>query len=653
MLKIGKLSLENFKSYYQPTQFDFSAVGPGLHFVTGVNQIEPELGANGTGKSSLFDGLRWVLYGSTSRGLRAGNVRSWDQKGPVAGQVEVFTGDEFPHVIKRTWGPNSLRMGRDVESLRDCTQEEIDGVLRLNETLFDLSILFGQFKTHFIDRKPSEKLAVFSEVLELDKWVGYSERAARRSQREAEKFNQVQLKLSRLEGQVQQAESSLEDATRQGADFATQQAALVESLREKAVDTAGRVEVAAGTVRRIEAKIAVAEQKLVEHKNSHKLTSDHLLHVQDELHGHAQEAQKIDSDIRHFENMLEEFNKTAAGGACPTCFQQVDQKHVANINRKLNKSIKGLDDEASSTVAVLEAIEAREAELLAEKSRIEELIFQANRAVTKAKEEYYAQSRSLMALENSAASVAAQLEQELKRANPYEGMAATLTEKIKASKVEIRTLETEASAIEARRAACEFWVRNFKRIRLGLIDSALRTLEIEVNNNLRALGLINWSVRFDVERETKSGTISHGFDCLIYSPKNSQAVPWEAWSGGESQRIRWATTLGMASLIGRKRGTAGAMQVLDEPSQHVTKEGIVDLLDALTVKAGSEKTPIWLVEHHALDYGAFATTTTVINTANGSIIECSNPRPVLVHSPTSAGKGNDGRKLKLTMRPKL
>ena len=95
-MDLVNLSLSNFKSFAGDHKFDFSGVGPGFHFIGGDNRLEPDLGANGAGKSSLLDGLFWGLYGKSMRGLRSPDMHTWDSDGSTEVTVDfLHQGNEY------------------------------------------------------------------------------------------------------------------------------------------------------------------------------------------------------------------------------------------------------------------------------------------------------------------------------------------------------------------------------------------------------------------------------------------------------------------------------------------------------------------------------------------------------------------------------
>ena len=74
MFDITKIEIENFKSFAQKHTFKFPN-NPGIYFLTGENLAQPRLGPNGAGKTSFLDAISWALYGHTTRGLKAADIR--------------------------------------------------------------------------------------------------------------------------------------------------------------------------------------------------------------------------------------------------------------------------------------------------------------------------------------------------------------------------------------------------------------------------------------------------------------------------------------------------------------------------------------------------------------------------------------------------
>jgi ABC-type molybdenum transport system ATPase subunit/photorepair protein PhrA len=62
-------------------------------------------------------------------------------------------------------------------------------------------------------------------------------------------------------------------------------------------------------------------------------------------------------------------------------------------------------------------------------------------------------------------------------------------------------------------------------------------------------------------------------------------------------------------------------EILDEPTQHLSTEGVRDLCDYLSDRAKNYDRQVWFVDHHAIESARFSSTMTVVKDVTGSHIE--------------------------------
>ena len=60
-IELISIELACFKSFIAPQLITFEA-DKGLNFLGGLNKVHPRMGANGAGKSSLWDAMFWCFY---------------------------------------------------------------------------------------------------------------------------------------------------------------------------------------------------------------------------------------------------------------------------------------------------------------------------------------------------------------------------------------------------------------------------------------------------------------------------------------------------------------------------------------------------------------------------------------------------------------
>ncbi|MCK5235402.1 MAG: SMC family ATPase, partial [Deltaproteobacteria bacterium] len=165
-MEIKQLTIQGFKSFDNAQTIDFTKMESGFYFITGENKVEPRLGANGVGKSSIWDALCWVLYGKVSTSARASTYKNWHGKKPCKVILDFNHHGQDYH-LERTWSPNTLKLATN-----PITQEELTAIIGLDFSAFLYTIFVSQFSSKFFDLSPADKLGIFSEVLDLDKWKG-------------------------------------------------------------------------------------------------------------------------------------------------------------------------------------------------------------------------------------------------------------------------------------------------------------------------------------------------------------------------------------------------------------------------------------------------------------------------------------------------
>ena len=198
-----RLEVTNFLAYRNPAPLDFT----GIH-------VAVLTGENGAGKSSLLDALTWALWGKA----RAKTDNELVHQGQTEMRVE-FTfalGDQIYRVIR------ARRVGRGAGSVLDFqiqndagkwasiaeatipkTQEKIIRTLRLEYDTFVNSAYIMQGKAdEFTGKRPTERKQVLADILGLQEWERYEERAK-------EKIKGIEKDIAGLEALLNEIEGEL------------------------------------------------------------------------------------------------------------------------------------------------------------------------------------------------------------------------------------------------------------------------------------------------------------------------------------------------------------------------------------------------------------------------------------------------------------
>jgi DNA repair exonuclease SbcCD ATPase subunit len=601
--------LKQFKSFSKACTFRLD-LKPGVHFIRGINSDKPRLGSNGAGKSTIFDALCWVLYGKTSRGLKNPDVAARKANGKTTTVILGITIDDIEYTITRSIRPNKLLIDN-----KEVGQEQIIELIGMDFPVFTHTILLGSLCPLFFDLTARDKMQLFVDVLDLERWDNRSEIASKKLQERVSIQVGVQSDLSALE-----------------TTYATV-TELKKSLQEQSDEWNAQQET------RLQGYVNKRKQRYKELKVQEKLYEDALLG----LDGAGVEVKQLESDLARqtddlaraknarnkveaelkilhsqYEQLADQYHQLGEGAHCPTCGQST--KGTA-----LEKQKKQMRHDLAKARAILDAGIPSEIDL----------------AVTTAKKIVHTTQEHLAnwrAKEDDAQSTVRRVEPFV---NSYKTEIGTLTRQIEEREhennpytLQIRKLIKQTQKLEGDRKALterlgkmnslvertKFWVKGFKDVRLFVIEELLQELELTTNAVLDDVGLVGWSIKYAIERETKAGTIQRGLTVSILEPGNETPVRWEAWSGGEGQRLRVIGALALSETLLNHAGVETSIEILDEPTQHLSDIGVNDLNDYLAERARQLKRCIFYIDHASVESSKFASVLTIEKGEVGSFL---------------------------------
>lgn len=590
---ITRIRIKDFRCFKGEVTLDIPNE-PGLYLVRGENLDSPDLQGNAVGKSTLWDALHWCLYGATTRGVRAGGVQCWG--GDDQAEVEVDWGG---HSIQRTQGPNSLLLDGS-----PCQQSEIDEIIGLDQAGFGHCIMFGQFAPYFFDLSPTDKLQLLTELLDLDVWQKCQDRAKARVQALEQLLRKQEMILERNKGQVAAFEQTMKSLMTSAAGWEADRKQRAAQIKKGLLE--------------LRDDYASVERSIIDLPHS---TTDEQVSLAVVLKSDESVLKATERLVARQTVLLEEQQKRLAGldknvvmGRCHVCKQEVSNETRQALVDTCKKEIESLKRSLDAYIQQLEDQEAR--------TRVSrERLVNEQDAYRRRQQQEGTLRQELQQIERDAERQNAELAKVKIEQNAYITQIEDMGAKIASLQEEVAKLiiasETDAQAMEL----AKYWVTGFKELRLWVIDQSLAELEIAVNSSLLQLGLVGWSVAFAVERETKARTVARGFNVEVRSPGTDEPAAWNSWSGGELQRLRVAGAIGFGNLIRGRRQAVVNMEVWDEPTAHLSDQGVYDLLQWLEDRAVAEGKIIWLLDHRSLEYSGFKGTLTVYKQDGASRLE--------------------------------
>ena len=501
-----KLSVSGFKSFQFESTLVFPKKSQGFYFLTGENKQSPLLGRNGAGKSSVWEALIWALYGKTSRGLKASSVVNWDDENDVCCVKLKMEVGGILYELTRTQSPNSLSL-QDFKADNNTTvrQVDVDELLGIDFECFLQSVVIGQFSQFFFDYTPRDKLQLFQRVMGLERWVEHSDTA--KVVRD-EVHESVVARVASIKGSdnVLAAFADLmKNMQKDSANFLNEKGEKVKAIRhELGLKTSTLGDLNFELEKLLEASNFSAE-KLEKKASKLRIRVDDCKR---KTAGCEREIQTAEIEIEQVEKEVKRFKKCQ--GKCPYCNQEVTAKHLKIELERVKDSLSKLDNVHTSFVRkkqlLLDSEVAAVANVREAEQEISDIEFRQHQVSEKAN----SYRLSIKFAEKELKETQKRLQEAEAEENPYDPICSSYKKKIKVEEELVLTKRNGLRNLRKEEAMCDFWVKGFKDLRLWLIRECLTEYEIEVNNSLLQLGLEDWSVAFDVEREKKQEGFQKG-----------------------------------------------------------------------------------------------------------------------------------------------
>lgn len=347
------LKLAGFLSYAEPVEIDFTNF-----------DLACISGQNGAGKSSLLDAITWALFG-IARKRDDSIINSRKKTAEVSFQFE-YEGNTYRIDRSRTVGKTALleffvrsKDGWQVltESTMSKTEEIIRKTLRLDYETFTNASFFLQGKAdQFAQQTPTERKNILSNILGLEIWEEYRERAADQRKTSENELSGETARLEEIRAELEQEETrrnrlhELEQDLHMAAKQSQDKNILITSLRKQA---AGLDE----------------QKKLVDILVSQKQQKE------DQLDQLTEKISALEQEIHHYREL---FNKKVEIAAAHQQWQQTTQDL-----KEMNARAANFNEQYRQRTEHLVVIEK-------EKSRLEQLfkhLFEGEEQVKKIQQE--------------------------------------------------------------------------------------------------------------------------------------------------------------------------------------------------------------------------------------------------------------------------
>jgi DNA repair exonuclease SbcCD ATPase subunit len=577
--------MTNFKSFASAS-VDLRR-GPGLRMIFGENRKKPRLGANGAGKSTIWDAVEFSLSGRSVRGKRASELVTTGCKKTIVETTWLIDGEV--RTVVRSYPPERVYVDGE-----QSDQRAVDELMGMTRDRRLASVIFGQAKPLFIDLPVPERGDLLDEVLGLGFWMRAADLATSRWNAAGVEMQKLQRELARLDGAL--AELPSEES------LSASVSAYEEDRDRQLVELRERRRSLDAEYRKLRRELVATQVDVDREEEVSRLRDD----LRDLASKQSAEVAVLQSEIAGLDGDIKFFGDT---GECPTCGQEISERHAETC-------INEMTGERGEKFDLLCTIQSS---LAATHERLDVQANDLRALVDKNRDRH----RLVLAVANKKSDVSIvdnRIQLILDQVNPHEEQLRTIADRRIVLDGQLKSKRADEAALSMRIDRLDFWRQGFRRVRVFCLARVLAELEVATMSEARSLGLVGWRIRFSGETETKSGTVRLGVQAVV--EEDGVRRDFDAWSPGEGQRIRCACALGLGSLVQRHSGVWYDLEAWDEPTAWLAAEGIDDLFESLRERAYSRSKSIWVVDPRAgLSHGGFDEVWNVVKYASGSRID--------------------------------
>ena len=598
-MRIDSVSVAGFRCFAAPVVLDFAGP-PGLVLVTGINQVNPDLAANGIGKSTLFDAITFCFYGRTGRGGKGPSLVNTALKGPAEVIVTGEIGDQA-FALTRRQSPNKLTLQVGADNEHVVTQETLDQFLPLTYEQFLRSIYHVQGSIGFIGLKPQPMLDELSGYLDLDVYDAARENANRRWASASAKGNSAQSTLDHDLKTMRGIEDQYEDLMHKS------HSAVRERLRD------ARHNATALSAARVAHSTAQRRLQRWQRTAAARDTAT----TQRQLDDARRNAARCDRDVARLASQLDDLAKLKSASICPTCGQKWDRH--AELGAKRRQLRAELGDCIARATAAKDAVAELEAALLTD--RVDNATLQAK------------VQAEVTALASDIERLTRERDRIFNRGNPFDDLIDKSQHLLVKLKKQVAHSQVELATAREEEAVFGYWRKGFKLLKISVVASVLAHFQAVANALLQELGMAGWSIAINAD----SALDSKGKLEVSIVHANGAVRSVEDLSFGELQRVKIACDVAVGDICLAAAGVDSNVEFWDEPTTWLSEQGVAMFLLLLEKRAVTLQRRIFVADHRTLAH-SWQEVLTITKTEQGSTLSAQatshqnvqrKPRPVL------------------------
>lgn len=623
-LDIKYIYAQNFLCF-GPEAFELTFKDHGnIVLVKGFNldvvDSESRVASNGVGKSSIPEIIVYTLFGKTIK-----HPKKINHKDVINNQVgkglktEVRWGD---FRVVRTRKPDTLRLWESPDGIWDdsteitlggqpATQKLLEEKLGLNyETFVNVVVFTDNNAGSFLECDASNKREIVENLLSLDKYKGFAERAKNLKKEKKDSIKLLQIDYENIRKQLEQSRSRIKAAKEQESGWLEQRKkelasllAKIKSLKEELELTsegteASKYQEAQVRIEELNSEIPQTEAKQIKIQEVLDLAQEKSSGIKQKQNECRISIDTVSNSIKTLSSKIEDNQKEIGrlekneGATCKFCLGKVSKENYKKYTEQLLENIKSLEADIKSEAAKKDDLSEKMKGLGDTLSKISEGISSAKENLSKASKELSEKRKELAELNKiekpqgkdiknqlitqqmeGLNEQASSKKKELEGDTPFKKIIDDLAEEIEARELEFESKNKELDELEKQLPYYEFWSVAFgdSGIRKFIIDGIIPALNSRVAYWLQFLIDGKISLEFNNELEEK----------IERNPSDGDPFVYYAMSGGERRRLNLAVSQAFAYVMMLSSGMCPSLVFLDEVTTNIDQIGVVGVYNMI------------------------------------------------------------------------
>jgi len=595
-LRIGKVLYRNFGPF-DTEEFDFSL--PGLTGIDGVIVWKPGSNSNGSGKSMLYDGVSWCLFGRGIRSDFKGDdvVRIGSKSGTfvrvcIDGGPEPITVTRYRrhpqhknHLYLQV-GTEDVTRGTDAE-----TQQAVETLLGIDFHTFCNSVAFGAREDirSFFAAPDAERKQILERILGLELYAQAQSVAKVRLGIFLKEIGELEVTRGKAQTALEQIQHDWQVLQAGSDPEALELERDVTALRYKRLSAA--VATRKGRVGKAEDDLLVAQANAQADQEAFEALLVEYEELFASLDSEAQAAKQHAVATNANAQQLKKRLTALEGleGECPTCTQPVTDELKHKARGVLGAEI---DQHESSRDEALGSAEKLESQ----RDDLEQPLEPQSPAVALAEADVEAEQAALQALEVKLATAKAEAKTADDRWAVFQQQQGTIDAQVEEKEAAIEKADEKLGVLKDGAARLEFWVEGFGHAGLKsfLIEAEIPAINKRATAYAQVLLGAGAKVRLQATTKLKSKDVTRE-KLTVEGGIPGCCSSYAGASKGQKRRLDLALLLAFREIVGQRSAKSFRQFMADELFDGLDKAGcesVVSLLQEIAAEC-----PVTLVTH--------------------------------------------------------